>query len=106
MKKIFIILTLISILTACSTPTKKKVVEVQKTDKNVLFIIIDDLKPTLGTYGHPMVKSPNIDKLANMGVQFNNAHCNFAVCGPSRGSFLTGIRPETLGILNNTTPLQ
>ncbi len=40
-----------------------------------------------------------------MGVQFNNAHCNFAVCGPSRGSFLTGLRPETLGILNNTTPL-
>ena len=106
MKKIFTICILISISIACTTPTKKKVIEVQKTDKNVLFIIIDDLKPTLGTYDHPMVKSPNIDKLAAMGVQFNNAHCNFAVCGPSRGSFLTGIRPENLGILNNTTPLQ
>jgi len=105
MKKIFIVAALISILSGCDTSAEKKVVETAKKDQNVLFIIIDDLKPTLGTYGHPVVKSPNIDKLANMGVQFNNAHCNFAVCGPSRGSFLTGLRPETLGILDNSTPL-
>jgi iduronate 2-sulfatase len=106
MRKSFLIVALIAIVIGCSTPPKKEVVVTQKTDKNVLFIIIDDLKPTLGTYGHPLVKSPNIDKLANMGVQFNNAHCNFAVCGPSRGSLMTGVRPENLGILNNTTPLQ
>ena len=106
MKKRFLIVTLLSIIIGCSTPQKKEEVKEQKTDKNVLFIMIDDLKPTLGTYGHPIVKSPNVDKLASMGVQFNNAHCNFAVCGPSRGSLLTGIRPESLGILNNTTPLQ
>jgi uncharacterized sulfatase len=94
-----------SMPTGCSGSDKNKLAEELKIDKNVLFIIIDDLKPTLGTYNHPMVKSPNIDKLASMGIQFNNAHCNFAVCGPSRGSFLTGVRPETLGILNNTTPL-
>jgi uncharacterized sulfatase len=105
MKKIFIVAALISILSGCDTSAEKKVVETAKKDQNVLFIIIDDLKPTLGTYGHPVVKSPNIDKLASMGVQFNNAHCNFAVCGPSRGSFLTGLRPETLGILDNSTPL-
>jgi uncharacterized sulfatase len=105
-KKILLATIAISIFTACSTPVKKEVVQGEKTDKNVLFIIIDDLKPTLASYGHPLVKSPNIDKLANMGVQFNNAHCNFAVCGPSRGSFMTGVRPENLGILNNTTPLQ
>ena len=106
MKNTIFIITLILIFVGCSNPTKKAESEEQKTDKNVLFIIIDDLKPTLGTYGHPLVKSPNIDKLANMGVQFNHAYCNFAVCGPSRGSFLTGLRPESLGILNNTTPLQ
>lgn len=97
----FVLLTLVS----CSSPNKTLTVEKEKTDKNVLFIIIDDLKPTLGTYNHPLVKTPNIDQLAKSGVQFNNAHCNFAVCGPSRGSFMTGLRPETLGILNNTTPL-
>lgn len=75
-------------------------------DKNVLFIIVDDLKTNLRTYGDTLAITPNIDKLAASGVQFNNAHCNFAVCGPSRGSFLTGLRPETLGILDNVTPLQ
>ncbi len=106
MKKVFTLITLVMLFAGCSNPTKKEEVKNVKTDKNVLFIIVDDLKPTLGTYGHSIVKTPNIDKLATMGVQFNNAHCNFSVCGPSRGSFLTGLRPETLGILNNTTPLQ
>lgn len=106
MYRLFLVITIISIFVGCSSPAKKETVGVQKVDENVLFIIIDDLKPSLGTYGHPMVKSPNIDRLASMGLQFNNAHCNFAVCGPSRGSFMTGLRPESIGILNNTTPLQ
>lgn len=106
MKKIVTVITMFILLVGCGKTQKKEVVVEQKKDKNVLFIMIDDLKPTLGTYGHPLVKSPNVDKLAEMGVQFNNAHCNFAVCGPSRGSLMTGIRPENLGILNNTTPLQ
>ncbi|MFY0626768.1 MAG: sulfatase [Reichenbachiella sp.] len=93
-------------LASCSNPKGKAEETAPTTDKNVLFIIVDDLKPVLGTYDHPLVKTPNIDALAKSGVQFNNAHCNFAVCGPSRGSFMTGLRPETLGILDNTTPLQ
>ncbi|RED94954.1 sulfatase [Marinoscillum furvescens] len=76
------------------------------TYQNVLFIIVDDLKPTLGAYGDSLAITPNIDKLASRGITFTNAHCNFAVCGPSRGSFLSGLRPETLGILDNVTPLQ
>ena len=74
--------------------------------KNVLFIIVDDLNTSLGTYGHPTVLTPNIDKLANQGIQFNNAYCNYAVCNPSRSSFLTGVRPETIGIIDNKTRLQ
>ncbi|WP_421897745.1 sulfatase [Marinoscillum sp.] len=70
------------------------------------MIIVDDLKPTLGTYGDTLAITPNIDQLALSGVQFDRAYCNFAVCGPSRSSFLTGLRPETLGILDNVTPLQ
>ena len=103
-KKIGIIISLI-LLTAC-TDVKKKSSENSNTDQNVLFIVIDDLNTTLGTYGHPLVKTPNIDQLAKEGVQFNNAYCNYAVCGPSRSSFLTGLRPETINVLDNRTPLQ
>ncbi|HCY43759.1 MAG TPA: iduronate-2-sulfatase [Prolixibacteraceae bacterium] len=78
----------------------------QKTDKNVLFIVVDDLTTTLGCYGHPTVKTPNIDRLAKMGVQYNHAYCNYAVCGPSRSSFLTGLKPETTTILDNRKTLQ
>jgi arylsulfatase A-like enzyme len=60
---------------------------------NVLFIIVDDLRPTLGCFGFPDVKSPSIDQLASEGIQFNNAYCNVPVCGASRASFLTGLRP-------------
>ena len=78
----------------------------EKKQKNVLLIIVDDLNNTLGTYGHPTVLTPNIDKLANQGIQFNKAYCNYAVCNPSRSSFLTGVLPETIGITDNRTPLQ
>lgn len=78
----------------------------KKSKKNVLFIISDDLTKTLGCYDHPVVKSPNIDKLAKMGVQFDHAYCNYAVCNPSRSSFLTGMLPETTTILDNRKALQ
>ncbi|XP_014456476.1 iduronate 2-sulfatase isoform X1 [Alligator mississippiensis] len=63
--------------------------------KNVLFIVVDDLRPTLGCYGDNLVKSPNIDQLAFQSVVFQNAYAQQAVCAPSRVSFLTGRRPDT-----------
>ena len=95
---------LLSIFFRIGCDSEKPIVE--KVDKNVLFIIVDDLNTTLGCYGHTVVKTPNIDKLAESGVKFNHAYCNYAVCGPSRGSLLTGLRPESIGILDNRTPLQ
>ena len=66
---------------------------------NVLMICVDDLKPILGCYGDTIVKSPNIDRLAKRSVQLEKAYCNQAVCEPSRNSLLTGMRPQSLGIM-------
>jgi len=65
---------------------------------NVLLICVDDLKPLLGCYGTPKVKSPHIDRLAARGLLFERAFCNQAVCAPSRNALMTGLRPSTLGI--------
>ena len=69
---------------------------------NVLFIMADDLRCEVGCYGSPVI-TPNLDKLAKRGVVFERAFCQQAVCNPSRSSMLTGRRPDTLRIWNNST---
>lgn len=69
---------------------------------NILFIAIDDLRPELGCYGSELAKSPNLDALAKNGLLFNRAYCQQAICSPSRASLMTGARPDTIGIVENS----
>lgn len=69
---------------------------------NVLFLIADDLNNYLGCYGDGKAKTPNIDALAARGVKFEKAYCSFPLCGPSRNSMLTGLYPNSTGILTNS----
>ena len=66
---------------------------------NILMISIDDLNDWIGVLGvNPNVKTPNIDRLAKEGILFTNAHCQAPICGPSRASLMSGLRPSTTGI--------
>lgn len=70
---------------------------------NVLFIAADDLRNDLSVYGHPLAKTPHLDRLAARGITFNRAYCQQALCNPSRASLMTGRRPDTLRIWNLAT---
>ncbi len=65
---------------------------------NVLLILVDDLKPTLGCYGDTIAKTPNIDRLASWGMRFENAYCNQAVCAPSRFTLMLGSHSTSTGL--------
>ena len=71
---------------------------------NVVFVLSDDLRwDCMGVAGHPFLKTPNIDRLANEGVRFKNAFCTSSLCSPSRASFLSGRYAHSHQVINNFT---
>lgn len=81
-------------------------VSLQAADRpNILFIAVDDLRPELHCYGAEQIKSPNIDRLADQGMLFERAYCQVPVCGASRASLLSGVRPTRDRFVNYKTRL-
>lgn len=89
--------TLAAVCLACFLMVEVQAQEATKP--NVLFIAIDDLNDWIGCLGgHPQVQTPNLDRLAQRGTLFLNAHCQSPLCNPSRTSVMTGLRPTTTGV--------
>jgi arylsulfatase A-like enzyme len=84
-------------LGACSSG--REPAEPRRSRPNVLYVTVDDLGTTLGVYGDAQVHSPNIDAFASQSLLFDRAYCQIANCSPSRTSILTGLRPETTGLI-------
>ena len=91
----------------CWAVKKSSVVRNKNLQKpNILFIAVDDLRTELGCYGQTHIVSPNIDRLVLEGSIFLKNYCQFPICGPSRASILTGMRPDKLKIWNNKTHIR
>ncbi len=75
------------------------------SDSNVILIILEDVNDWVGCLGgHPDARTPHIDNLAKRGQLFSNAHVSATICVPSRTSFLSGLKPSTTGVYDNTDP--
>ncbi len=86
--------------------TKDKSISHTSEKLNVLLIVADDLNCDIGAYGNSIVKTPNIDRLAEKGILFENAHNQYPLCGPSRASFLTGMYTNQTKITRNNMNLR
>ena len=73
---------------------------------NVLLIVCDDLNTHVSTSGYPHINTPHLDRLSKESLIFNRAYCQYPVCGPSRASFLSGLYPESTGVLNNKVDIR
>lgn len=94
-----ILLLFCCLFISCSSTDKSE--QEKDTPPHILFISIDDLRPELGAYGKINAVTPNLDALAKSGIKFNYAFAQQAICGPSRASVMTGVRPDTLGVTHN-----
>jgi iduronate 2-sulfatase len=104
-KVVLFLISLASLLSAVFTrsPNASATSSPAKLKYNVLFIISDDLRPELGCYGNPIIKTPHIDSIAARGTRFDRAYAQFPLCNPSRSSMLNGRYPTQTGVMDNNT---
>ena len=91
MKKYLLQALLLGFLLSCDSGKRVE----NTSTPNVLFIMVDDLRPELNSFGKTQIISPSIDQLAREGFTFNRAYCQNPVCGASRASILSGLRPTS-----------
>ena len=91
----FLALLVLPVLVGTSAAASKR--------PNVVFIVMDDMRPELGCYGRDHVVSPNIDRLAERGMLFKRAYCQESICNASRASVMTGLRPDSTGVYDLVT---
>ena len=93
----FVIISLLALITSCNHQDK------EPPKPNILWIIADDLGTDLACYGTPLVKTPNLDKLAAEGTIFTNLFTICAVCSPSRSALITGMYPVSINCHQHRT---
>lgn len=96
--RFFTLLLILGFSTNCLATAQEK--------PNILFVAVDDLKPLTTHYGNQKVKTPTLDKLASRSRVFTRAYTQYPVCGPSRTSLLTGLRPESNGVMDLKTRMR
>ena len=98
------LIIIIFCLGSCTESLKKenqKILALDKKEKLNVLLTVDDLNCDLGAYGNKIVKTPNINRLAERGILFQNAHTQYPWCGPSRASFMTGMYTNQTKIMRN-----
>jgi N-sulfoglucosamine sulfohydrolase len=81
-------------INSCKTTPER---EEPAKQPNILWITCEDMSPRIGCYGDPIARTPNIDKLAEQGIRFTQAHSVSGVCAPSRAALITGMYPTSFG---------
>ncbi|WP_452224019.1 sulfatase family protein [Lacinutrix chionoecetis] len=104
MIKYFQLLCIILIVTSCNSQTEKQAEHtIENTQPNILWIVSEDISPTLSFYGDDTAKTPNLNALAKESLVYDNAYAVVGVCAPSRSAIITGMYPTSLGTMHMRT---
>jgi len=102
-KKLVIFFCILSIIACNKKPSQEKVTKEELKQPNILWIVTEDISPTLSFYGDKTAKTPNLDKLAKESIIYDNAFATVGVCAPSRSSIITGMYPTSIGTMHMRT---